>query len=855
MSPKGAQRPGHQADVFQRNATRTNFIVRQAWRETRGAGRHVAYLLGCITLGVAALVAVGSVGASLERTVSHSARSLLGADVEVRSTQPLSPAARGVIDGLAREGVVATRVLELAAMASTGAGAHLVELKAVEPGYPLYGGPVVDPARPLATLIGQGRALVHDSLLRRLGLQVGDRLRIGESDFVISGRILAEPDRAAGVFAFGPRVLIAAGDLGPTGLLQPGSRVRHRMLLQVPGGRDPEAFRTDLAARLPDPALRVVTYRQAQPGLRRFWDQLTMYLGLTGLVALLVGGIGVGTSVSAFLRGKLTTIAILKCVGLGWRRVLAVYLTQTALLGLGGSLLGAAIGTALQPILTPLLGRLVPFPVELTVSPPAILRGLAMGLGVALLCALPPLLEIRHVPAGLLFRREIEPVPRGHRPWIPVLPIAAGLAALALWQAGSWKVGGLFVLGFTAGLALLLLASRLVIAAARRLARRGGSLVWRQAVANLHRPGSHAGAVLVTLGLAVMLVVAVALLEGNLRAELSARSGDGAPAFFFIDLQPDQAAPFTRLVRERTGETPEVIPVVRSRLAAVKGAPVERDTGARDERWFLTREYVLTWAAVPPGHNTVVAGRWWTAAEAAREPLASVEEEIARSLGVGLGDALTFDVQGVAITARITNFRKVDWRSLGANFFVVLSPGALDGAPATYLATARVAPAGEADLQAAVVRAFPNVAAIPVREVLERIATMVDQIAVAIRVVAAFSILAGLVVLAGALGVTRAQRLYQTVILRALGATRGVVARTFAIEYALLGATAGLAGTLLAAALAWTVQRWLLEVPWSWQPVTLGLGVVLAATLAVAVGFLGTFRLLGQRPLPVLRGE
>jgi len=269
----------------------------------------------------------------------------------------------------------------------------------------------------------------------------------------------------------------------------------------------------------------------------------------------------------------------------------------------------------------------------------------------------------------------------------------------------------------------------------------------------------------------------------------------------------------------------------------------------------LTREYALTWAAAPPGRDTVVAGRWWTAEEAARGPLISVEDEIARTLGVGVGDTLTFDVLGVPIAARIASLRKVDWRSLGANFFVIFSPGALEAAPRTYLATARVAPAAEPALQSAVVAAFPNVTAIPVREVLERIGAVVDQIALAVRVVAAASVLAGLVVLAGALSVTRAERLYHSVVLKAVGATRAAIARIFAVEYALLGVAAGLAGSALAGALAWGVQKWVLAVPWRWQPATLAAGGLLSALLALAVGFLGTFRLLGRSPLTVLRGE
>jgi putative ABC transport system permease protein len=432
---------------------------------------------------------------------------------------------------------------------------------------------------------------------------------------------------------------------------------------------------------------------------------------------------------------------------------------------------------------------------------------------------------------------------------------AAGLAALALWQAGSLKVGGLFAAGLAAAMALLAGCARLVVAAARR--NRGGSLTWRQAVANVHRPGSQAAAVLIAGGLAVMLIVCVSLLERRLVQELSGAHADEAPAFFFIDIQPDQAVPFRELLARSTGKPPlELIPAVRSRLAAIDGRRIAPESKAgREGTWYLSREYVLTWADEPPSHNAVVAGRWWSAEEAAREPLISVEDELAKQLGVNLGGTLTFDIQGISVTGRVSNLRRVDWESFNSNFFVIFSPGALDGAPMTYIATAQVPPAQESRVQSDVVAAFGNITAIPVREVLERAAAILDQIAVALRLVAGASVLSGLVVMAGALGVTRVERLYQSVILKALGATRGFVARVFAVEYLLLGAAAGVTGTALAAALAWAVLRFALDLSWRWTPGTLVAGTLVAMALALAVGFLGTYRLLGRSPLSVLRSE
>src|SRR5262245_27096592 len=625
--------------------------LRMAWRETRGAGRHFAYFAACVTVGVAAIVAVASLAASLDRTVARSAKALMGGDAEIRASRPPSTEAQEAVPAAAAAGAGVTRVRELVAMAQTigpDPRSQLVEVKAVEPGYPFYGHLATQPDAPLAELVGDGRALVHASLLERLGLRVGDRLRIGDVDMTISGVITQEPDRAVGVFSLGPRVMIAGEDLERSGLVRPGSRVRYRTLFRLADGTSADLFVERLARRVPDGALRITTFAQSQPGLRRFWDQLAMYLGLTGLVALMVGGIGVAVSVRAFVRGKLATIATMKSLGASSRQILSAYVCQTALLGLTGSVLGAALGSGILPLLAPLFARLLPFPVDVVLSPGAILKGLALGVGVTLLFALWPLLEIRRVPPALILRREVEPERRGQPPWLALAPIALGLAALALWQAGSWKIGGLFIGGLGGAVLVLSLGAHLIVAAARRSRARG--LAWRQAAANLHRPGSHAPAVLASLGLGVTLVVTVTLLEGNLRDQLvSARTGT-APAFFFVDLQPDQVEGFRGLVTSRGGSDLDVVPIVRARVQAADGAPSAPDarTG-KDDPWYLTREYALTWSAAAPGLNSVVAGRWWTTDEAARAPLISVEEDVAKQLGVGVGGTLTFDVQGVPI--------------------------------------------------------------------------------------------------------------------------------------------------------------------------------------------------------------
>ena len=842
------------------------FAARMAWRETRGARRHFAVFFGCVAVGVAALVSVGTLAKNLDRTLAREARTLTGGDLELRSARPLDLTERGVLARLEKAGAVTTVVRDVAGMSRNPARGStlLVELRAVEGAYPLYGSVQTTPPAPLAELLadrdGAGGAVVEGRLLERLGLGVGDPLVLGSARFVVTGLLVREPDRPTGLVSLGPRVLIAGPALERTGLVQVGSRVRYRTLVRLAPGASARAAATDLDRALADPAIRVAAYDESQPGLRRFFVQLATYLGLVGLASLLVGGVGIASSVTTFLRRQLGTIAILKCLGAGWRALLVTYLLQTLAVGLVGSLAGAALGASVQPLLVRALVPFAPFALEVQWDTGTIARGVALGTLTALFCALWPLLAVRAVPPSLIFRRDVAAEAwRQRRPWPAALPILAGLAALAVWQVGSFRLGAIFLGASLAALAILFGLSRVLMSLARRPHLPG--LAWRQGLAGLGRPGGHTARVVVALGVGVMLLVAVALLEANLDRQLAYEHKREAPTFFFIDVQPDQREAFARLVAEVGGAEPALTPIVRARLAAIDGMPVTRALIDRrkketpDKIWYLTREYVLTWAAEPPAATVIVGGRWWSPSEAAARPRVSVEDEAAKYFGVGVGDTLTFDVQGVPLEAEVTSLRKIDWQTLSANFFMILSPGALDGAPATYMATARVPATVETELQDKVVAAFPNITAIPLRGVLERVAEVLDQIAFAVRFMAAFTIAAGLVVMAGALAATRYQRLYESVILKTLGATRWAIARAFAVEYACLGATAGLGGTALAALLAWIVLRFVLETPWTLEPETLVLGVVLTTAGSLAIGLLATVRLIGRAPLSVLRRE
>ena len=750
--------------------------------------------------------------------------------------------------------------------------------------------PLATAGTPHATCDG---ALVQESLLIRMGLSMGDRLKIGQAVFTITGLIRKEPDRVANLFSLGPRVMISREGLAAAELVKPGSRVRERYLLRLPATTPAHPLLHELQGRLAGESARVTTYRDAQPQLKQFLDQLTRYLGLIGLTALFVGGIGVATTVRAFLREKLQTIAILKTVGADSGTVVRTYLVQALLLGVIGSLAGTVLGVSLQGALPPLLAGLlatnfldqIEFTHTLTMtSLLPILKGLALGILTTLLFTLWPLLSIREIRPALIFRQEVVKTDAAQEQdrsawrldwrWLlgiadplrsfTAVGIAAGLAGLAIWQAGSWRIGLLFIGALAVAAVALWLAARLLVQAIR-LGPGPRSLTIRHAMSNLYRPGSQAIGVMVSVGIGVMVIVAVSLLERSLIRQVGESRPTDAPTFFFIDIQPDQKDGVLRLIHEKSrGPFPEATPLVRSRLHAINGQPIKVEEESvqegesqqdRRKNWYFTREYVLTFLDDLPKDNVVTKGTWWKPGQPFEMPLVSVEEEAARILGLQLGSTIAFEIQGVTVLAEVSSIRKVEWGNFSTNFYMILSPGSLEGSPFTYVATVRVPPEKEVLLQQAVVGAFPNVTAINIGDVLDSFTRILDRLSLAIRTIAVFCILAGMIVMAATLATTRYRRLYESAILKALGATRGLIAGSFAVEYALLGMVAGLIGIVLASALSWAVLYFILDLPWTLQPDVLATSFALTVLLTLAIGFLSTYRILGQRPLAVLRHE
>jgi len=880
-----------------------------AWRETRGAWRHFSYFFACIAIGVGALVGVALFGLNMDRAVTKEARGLLGGDLEIRLTHALSLPGRAVLDSLGQRGIAFTHVSELVAMAAASThgspvtqSTQIIELKAVESTYPLYGSLRLDPVQSPDVLLHPHMdrcgghscfgAVVQESLLIRMGLSIGDQLRIGQAMFLISGIVRTEPDRMANAFTLGPRVMITQEGLRAAELIKPGSRVRERYLVKMPAGMSVEPLLAELRGRLMADSVRVSSYRTAQPQLRQFLNQLSRYLGLIGLTALFIGGLGVGISVHAFLRDKLKTIAILKTVGADSGMVISTYVVQAIFLGCIGSLAGMLLGIMLQWALPPLMARLFEsglldqLAVSFEWSWPSfwlLMKGGMLGLLSTLLFTLWPLVALREFHPGAIFRRDAEltmdeaEIPPS-RWWVKfgladrlnVLTaggIILGLCALSVWQAASWSIGFLFLGALALAITILYLSARILIKGLAQ-APFPRLLSLRFAVGNVVRPGGQAAGIMVAIGVGVMVIVTVSLVEQALLHHVQENRPTDAPTFFFIDIQPDQAKDFVSLIDRQVHQArAELTPLVRSRLHAIDGRVVkteemaekdEKRTEGKEERgkeWYLAREYVLTFLEQLPRDNQLVKGEWWSPGQVFPVPQVSVEEEAAAHLDLEIGSMMEFDIQGAIVPAEVTSIRKVDWGNFSTNFYMILSPGALEGAPFTYVATVRASPQEEVPLQQAVVASFPNVSAIHIGDVLDGFALVLDRLSLAIRAMALFCLVAGGVVMAAALAATRYRRLYESVILKALGATRGLIARTFALEYVLLGAIAGLIGLTLGSLLSWAVLRYVFELPWHIHPRVLGIGLLLTMLLTLIVGFASTYRILGQRPLAVLRHE
>jgi putative ABC transport system permease protein len=840
-------------------AWRSPLAWRLARRELRGGLRGFRLFLFCLALGVALIAGVGSLAGAVQGGLARDAHALLGGDVELRLLY--QPATAAQLDRFTAAGrVSAIRTLRAMAQAPGGAQRQLVELKAVDANYPLFGQMQLAPEEPLGAALaerdGHWGAVADGELLDRLGLKLGQFVKIGSVNYELRGAILREPDRGADAFILGPRLMVANQSLEATGLVQPGSLIYHLYRVAYTPGLDGKAWLADLARRFPDAGWRVRGLDDAALGVKRFVDRTALFLTLVGLSALLVGGVGVGNAVKAYLDSKTNTVAILKCLGAPAATVFFLYLSLIMLLAGGGVLIGLTLG-ALTPFLAaaPLARG---FALDLAVGfyPWALTEAAGFGLLVALAFSLPALMRVRDLPPGQLFRDMLVQARRSRRwadfGWLSL--VAALLIGLTIASAGEHMLALWFVLAAFATLSIFRLLAAVIMALARRLARwRSGML--RRALTDLAGPAAPTRSVVLSLGLGLTVLVAVASVQGNLRRELAETMPAAAPSFFFIDIQPDQLAGFKSLVRAQPGfRDLESVPMLRGRIVRLKDIPVEQLPPPSEDRWVLEGDRGLTWSAGPPRGSQVVAGAWWPK-DYRGPPLVSLDSEVAHAFDLKLGDHLTVNLLGREITGTIANLREVDWSTLAINFVMVFSPGVLEAAPQTHIATVRVDPEQEPALERRVTDRFANISAIRVKEALVSVQRIVGGLSAAVGAMAAIALIAGVAVLSGAVLADRRRRIYDAVVLKVLGATRADLLGGLALEYGFIGLATAAIALLLGSLAAYGFVHWGMEGDFVLLPGVALATVAAGAVLAILIGLLGTWRALGQKAAPLLRND
>jgi len=850
-----------------------SFVVRMALREIRASWQRLLFFFVCIAVGVASIVAIRSVIHSVREGLAREARAMNGADVVVRSDRPISEKVRATVERARKSGRVGTvsEAIEIATMVrpTDATTTRMVELRAVQPEYPLYGTMTLREGAYSHALLRNHGALVRPELLAQLNLKVGDDLLIGTQRFQIRGVIDKEPGRNLGSFSLGSRLFIDFADLPSTGLLTFGSRASYELLLQVPGPPPAPGRRdasTVLARELQDAFVndfvRARSYRQNEGRMNENLTRAENYLSLVGLVVLILGGIGVSSVTRVFVQQKVRSIAILKCVGSTTRQVLSVYLAQVLMLGLAGSALGVAIAGGVLRLLPLFVGDLAAMlQVEYGLTTGAVVQGLAVGLLVSVLFSVVPLLEIRNVKPSLLLRQDMASLPRfDWVKWLVAVVVGASLVGVASWQAGSLAVGLVLSGGFVAIAFVLHLAGAALVRAVQPL-RYARSFALRQAVLRVARPGNQTRVILLAVGLGTFFILGVRALQANLLRDFAVQMGKDAPDMFLMDVQPDQREGVSALVDRENGEgpAPRLIPVLRARIVGVRGREVNLESYEDVRgRGGLSREFTITYRSHLEANEKLVDGEWWGEGPSPGMPEVSIEESLRSRFQIQLGDEMRFDVLGRTVAARVTSFREVDFRDFRAGgFMIVFRPGPFDTAPHTYIAAVRGAgdTAARARMQGLLVSSYPNVSVIDLREVLDTVAGIVNNVTLAVTVVGALVLLSGSLILVGAISMTKFRRVYEAAILKTLGASSRLIAATLLLEYGVLGAIAGTVGAIGAVALSWAVARYALDLPWEPAPaLTLG-GIVVTAVFVAAVGVAASLDVLRHKPLATLRAE
>ena len=844
------------------------FVLRMALRETRASWQRLLFFFICIAVGVAAIVALRSVIQSVRAVFGTEAKSLIAADVLISTNRDWTPEARATIDRrLAQAGVLErTESIETATMVRPADPsrtlARMVELRAVQKAFPLYGTLTLRDGQTYSHDLLRGKGvLVRPELLAALEVRVGDQITIGQVPFTIRGIIVDEPGRRVGDFSLGPRVLIDYDDLADTGLLTFGSRARRVVLVRVPD-RAIDTLVTTLRADFRQEFVNARSYRASDDEIGRDFDRAENYLSLVGLVIVILGGIAVSSVTRVFVLQKMHGIAVLKCLGATSGQIIAIYMLQVMALGLAGSVLGVALARlaiagipyAVDTSTTSMLAD-----VEYGITLSAALQGLGIGVLVSVLFSVVPLLRVRAVKPSLLLRDE-SAAPAG-TDWVrmaALVLVSAGLVALTAWQASSLRIGLIVCAGFSALAIVLMVSGRLLVRAVEPLSNTP-SFPLRHAVLHLSRPGNQTRVILLAVGLGAFFIVGVRALQASLLEEFSTEMAASAPDMFLMDVQRGQAEGVRAFLADPARGTGQfrLIPVLRARVTGVTGRETQLDSfDDVRARGSLAREYTITYRDRLEPNETIVAGSFWSGSSS--DPEVSIEKGIRERFQIDVGDTVRFDILGRIVNARVTSVREVDWRdSRSGGFMFVFRPGVLDDAPQTFISPLK----GPDDVEARarfqhdLVAQFPNISVIDFHEILATIQDVMSKVTLAISVVGGLVLFSGALILIGAVAMTKFQRVYEAAVFKTLGANTRTIARMLLFEYSVLGLLAGTVGSLGAVALTWGVSRYALEIPWRIFAAEHIGGVVATAILVSAIGVLSSLDVLRNKPLATLRAE
>ncbi len=842
-----------------------NFILNLTFREIRSAWRRLLFFFLCIAIGVGSVVALRSLIINLSQAVGGDARELLTADLVVNSTNDYSPTEIEKIEAAVKNSNIVedrNEAIETSAMARPidpeNKSFGFVELKGIEPPFPLVGRFVLSDGKPFDFKLLENRgAVIAPILLEKLNLKVGDSIRIGESDFQIRATFDEEPGGGTNGFRLGSRVFVEKKAFDEAGITRNSGRVRRRILYRT--SSNPTELVKALRETLQGTTVTVQSYRETQENLNEQFERTENYLSLTGLLILVLGGVGVWNVARVFVEQKRKTIAVLKCLGANANAVITVYLLQILTLGLIGSLFGVMLAQIFLWFAGWYFADALPAAMSYAVNFSTAWQGVLLGVLISFLFSALPLLQVRFIKPNLLLRDEAGEKMRRLDPLKLIFGAISliGLLGVAAWQAGSIKVGAIFLVGLGVTSVFLYAAAFLLTKLLRRV-KNFGSFAIAQAINSLYRPGNQTRIILLAVGLGAFVVLGVQSLQGNLIREFDFTRNQKLPSLFFIDVQKSQVEKLKSMVEAATNEAVQLVPTIRARISLINGEPINyANAEVRQQQGQIGREFAVTYRPNLDENEKIIEGDWWQGETKEDEAQVSVEEDMAKRLNVAVGDWITFDISGRKINARVENVRKLDLRNTRTAFVFVFRPGFLEKAPQTFVATVlkKLPENDRARLQRSLIDEFPNVQIFDVAEVVAAVQKLVNNFVLAISFVGGFVIVSGMLILIGSIALTKSQRIYENAVLKTLGAKRPTLAAILLAEYGILGLLAGIIGAGFAVLLSFAASKFVFDIGWEFDWKLTVVGILITALLVMIVGAIASFDVLFKKPLSILRSQ